>query len=245
MERRKTFRIPVNDDASCRLKTRYETVNCELLEESAGGYAVLAPSQRRLKPELDAILTTPRGVFTVRIAHISRVPNGIKVGLERTGEMETKNNASDSRKRTNRPSSTRNPLAPSVVGPLIVAIILLMVGAEYWIRTTGKNKVETTAVSFNRSEAVQRFNALRSLNGPSTTKTMRLSQKQQGKVIRVTVRALNELKILENSRGGVPDDELADLSMQVIYQATDEIHAMLNAQQKEVWSGFVNNRAKP
>lgn len=244
MERRNSFRLPASgDEPKCTLRTPKGSHAGLLEEESAGGYAVILPALRGMAINDVAVLKTDGGTYQVRIAHVTRISRGFRVGLERQSELSVNQETSPSIPR-GRGGKIRNPLSKGILVPAVVGLVVILGIGEFFFRS-GKRKSNTTgttAVSLDRGEAVKRFQALRQITGQASTKHMRLSRSQQKKVINVTHKALHELQILSNSRGKVADDELADLSMQVIYQATDQIHGMLNDRQKNVWSQMVQQR---
>ena len=240
MERRNSFRIPVSgEEYKCTLRTSKGSIDGVLEEESAGGFAVLLRLLRGNSVGETGTLKTARGTYQVRVAHITKVSNGDRIGLVRQSELSESQTSTGASPRVSNGTKFKNPLGNSFVVPAIIALVVLLGIAEYCFRSSRGGSVDTTAVSLDRGEAVQRFKALRQITGPASTKHIRLSRTQQKAVINVTHKALGELRILSNSQGRVADEELADLSMQVIYQATDRIHRMLNARQKQVWSDMV------
>lgn len=214
-----------------------------LEEESAGGFAVTVPLIRRVSVDEEGVLKSDRGQFRVRVAHVTPQGAEVRIGLERIADIEETPTRNTSRNGV-RGGKFKNPMASGILVPAVILLVVGLGGAEFYFRSSGKKKVETTDVKYDRSEAVKRFQALRKLTGPATTKQMRLTRSQQQAVIRVTHRALSELQVLQNSRGNVSDDELADLSMQVIYNATDMVHHLLDARQKAVWTNIMSQRGE-
>jgi len=243
MERRNSFRLPVaGDDPQCTLRTPKGSYSGTLKEESAGGYALILQALRGLSIDDIGVLKTTRGTFQVRVAHVTKVSQGVRIGFERQTELSTPQQQNVSAGRNGR--KFKNPLSKGIIVPAIISLVVVLGLGEFLFRSGKKNGMHTTAVSLDRVEAVKRFQALRQITGPASTKQMRLSRGQQKRVINVTHKALGELRILSNSRGRVADDKLADLSMQVIYHATEEIHDLLNRRQKEVWSQMVHQPSR-
>lgn len=103
---RECFRCPAPDDgASAVLELGQRQLIVELIDQSAGGFAIRTAAKSRLRVGQTVKLRTNTGWCEALVVHVERVDDDLRVGLQRTGDL------SDPREDL---ALTRNSLPPLI-----------------------------------------------------------------------------------------------------------------------------------
>jgi hypothetical protein len=249
-ERRATFRCPVQShDGPALLKVSGKELVVQLIEESAGGFGVVATQVKGLREGQEAMLTTTAGRYEVRIAHLTQVGETTRVGLNRLADL---NDKTRTRLFGWLPFRAATPQSRGWAALLLFALCgcFFFWGTAFpsaWWRdfTWGEIRIEQTPEQRARQREVlqdereklfvQSFRLLDELTSRDFTESLELSRFQKRRISKIVDQTTEKLEQLVDNRGAAQEEQWVDAGLSLIVTSWKEIQAVLTDEQRARW----------
>jgi hypothetical protein len=242
-ERRNSFRCPIQSlDGPALLKVGSKEIVVQLVEESAGGFGVIADEgAAKLKEGQPGLLATTSGRFEVSVSHITNVDEKMRVGLNRLADLEGDNHAGLF-------GSTRS-----------VALLLLGICSLFFFWGTafpstwwhdiglGGSRLSQTNVGSDPRQSDREQLILRScrlldeLTSREFRESLQLTQVQQQRIAKIVEKTNKSLDQITNDRGAADSGRRIDVGLGLIATAWLEVQEVLTDEQKMRWKELLQS----
>ncbi|MGQ0633494.1 MAG: PilZ domain-containing protein [Planctomycetaceae bacterium] len=135
-DRRASWRLPLAEGRPVMLKIGWRRMEGRCVDMSAGGFTVALQTERPVDAGAPIKLLTPDGVYVMKVIHVRRDADGLRLGLERVGEVEPafQQRRSSARRRWFDVRRSRESSILAGFAVWAVAMLAISLGPDWWSR---------------------------------------------------------------------------------------------------------------
>ena len=251
-EKRSSFRCPIQTNAGpALLKIGSKEYVVQLVEESAGGFGVVAEQAPKLKEGQEALLATTSGRCEVAVTHITEVGEKTRIGLSRLADLDDNY---QSRLFGWLPFRSTMSRGRGFAALLLFGICVgfFFWGAAFpsaWWRNVALGGPEFTQTS-ERIESsqdqreqsfLQNYRLLNDLTSKEFAESLKLNSGQKTQIDSIVHRTTKTLKTLYDSRRSSNDEKWIDAGISHVTSAWLEVQEILTDEQKARWKQLLQS----